>query len=215
VFAGNDWVGARSGAPCREAGVHICCSRYRERTFVRVRLTQSDGVMSVYTVVCDRPRRRDRGRGPRVRVVAQGRDAGKKHQTRRRELFENGRSGPRFLLTRMVERHCAVAVASFAFLFAFFFCVPTHCSRTPKVGTTDFAAPRGAGHAVAGACPAVGRSGKHELSYRPGHGNKAIAACLTGLLSPKHKYTTPSCDHTTGLRICLRIAAYSATSHAT
>ena len=83
MFAGNDWVGARSGAPCREAGVHICCSRYRERTFVRVRLTQSDGVMSVYTVVCDRPRRRDRGRGPRVRVVAQGRDAGKKHGTRR------------------------------------------------------------------------------------------------------------------------------------
>lgn len=30
-------------------------------------------------IVCDRPRRRDCGQGPRVRVVAQGRDAGKKH----------------------------------------------------------------------------------------------------------------------------------------
>ena len=42
---------------------------------------------------------------------------------------------------------------------------------------------------MAGACPAVGRSGKHELSYRPGHGNKAIAACLTGLLSPTNTNT--------------------------
>ena len=53
-------------------------------------------------IVCDRPRRRDCGQGPRVRVVAQGRDAFSQDEANRTRHD---------LLAGMVDWQCAAAVA--------------------------------------------------------------------------------------------------------